>query len=381
MQTRELINFIRKLYPNKEEIIPLHEPLLDDTEKQYLADCIDSGFVSSAGAEIEKFENAIAEYTGSKNAIAVVNGTSALFISMRMLGIGENDLVITSPLSFIATTNAVIHTGAQPVFLDIDKENAGLSPEALKNFIQSECSFIDDKLIHQASGKRIKAVLPVHVFGLSCDIDTIKDICNTYKLYLLEDAAEGLGTTNNGKHIGTFGTCGILSFNGNKIITSGGGGMILTEDNNLASNIRHIVQQAKNKHPYEYIHDETGYNLRMPNLNASLGLAQYSKLQKIRESKRAISEKYQNFLLSKGIAWLKESEGSQSNYWLNVMLAENKEQRDTIINRLISNGIQARPAWKLSSDLPMYKNCINDSLENAKWLYERVICLPSSPIL
>ncbi|WP_456479160.1 LegC family aminotransferase [Nautilia sp.] len=384
---KKIIEFIRSIYLNPKsqlqnpKFIALHEPVFVGNEKKYLNECIDSTFVSSVGKYVEKIEEWIADYVGAKYAIAVVNGTSGIHAALVALGVGRDDEVITQPLTFIATANAISYTGAKPVFVDVDLETLGMSPKSLNNFLKNNCEIIDNKCINKITKKIIKACVPMHTFGHPCRIDEIKEICDKWNLELVEDSAESLGSFYKNRHTGTFGKAGIFSFNGNKIVTSGGGGMIVTDDENLAKKLKHLSTTAKMPHRWEYFHDEIGYNYRMPNLNAALLLAQLEKLDKFLENKRELAKKYEEFFKSIGIKFIKEPKNSKSNYWLNAIELENKAQRDEFLEYTNNNGVITRPIWTLMNKLPMYKICQNDGLENSKYLEERIVNIPSGVVL
>lgn len=376
-----VIDKIREIYNKPEGPIFLHEPLFVGNEKKYLNDCIDSTFVSSVGKYVDLFEKKIAEYTGSKKAVVCVSGTNALHIALKLMGVSNNDEVITQPLTFIATANAISYCGAKPVFIDVDKDTMGLSPDSLEAFLSKETELKEDGCYNIKTGKQIKACVPMHTFGHPCRIDEIALLCNKYKIALIEDAAESLGSYYKGKHTGTFGKIGILSFNGNKTITTGGGGMLLFEDEELANKAKHITTQAKVPHPWEFVHDEIGYNYRMPNINAALGVAQLENLNLFIERKRSIAHIYQNFFKEKGIFFLKEPENCISNYWLNVIILESKAERDLFLTESNSLGVMTRPIWRLMNELPMFENCQCSDLTNSEWLADRVVNIPSSVIL
>ena len=376
-----VIDKIREIYNKPEGPIFLHEPLFVGNEKKYLNDCIDSTFVSSVGKYVDLFEKKIAEYTGSKKAVVCVSGTNALHIALKLMGVSNNDEVITQPLTFIATANAISYCGAKPVFIDVDKDTMGLSPDSLEAFLSKETELKEDGCYNIKTGKQIKACVPMHTFGHPCRIDEIALICNKYKIALVEDAAESLGSYYKGKHTGTFGKIGILSFNGNKTITTGGGGMLLFEDEELANKAKHITTQAKVPHPWEFVHDEIGYNYRMPNINAALGVAQLENLDLFIERKRSIAHIYQNFFKEKGIFFFKEPENCISNYWLNVIILESKAERDLFLTESNSQGVMTRPIWRLMNELPMFENCQCSDLTNSEWLADRVVNIPSSVIL
>jgi len=381
MQLNNIINFIQKTF-NTKEFLPLHEPRFIGNEKKYLNDCIDSTFVSSVGKYVDMFEKQFAKKVGSKFAIATVNGTSALHISLILADVQKDDEVITQALTFIATCNAIDYIGAKPIFIDVDLNTMGLSPESLKNFLETNCVIINNQCINKTTNKIIKACVPMHTFGHPCKIDEISEICNEWNISLVEDAAESLGSYYKGQHTGTFGKLAAFSFNGNKIITSGGGGVIVTNNETLAKKAKHLTTTAKVPHPYEYVHDEIGYNYRMPNLNASLLVAQLEQLDKFIESKRDLAIKYNNFFINEDtINFIKEPENSESNYWLQAILLKDKEQRDNFLEFTNKNGVMTRPIWTLMSDLKMFKNCQYDNLINSKYLEQRVVNIPSSVII
>lgn len=371
----EIVNFIKSLYVK--DLIPLHEPVFLGNEKKYLMECVNSTYVSYVGPFVTKFENMICEYTNVRFSIAVANGTVGLFISLKVVGVEKGDEVITQPLTFVATANAITHAGAHPVFVDVDLDTLGMSPKSLSYFLENFTEFSDGKVINKTTGRKISAIVPVHIFGHPCRIDEIVEIANRYNLPVVEDAAEALGSFYKGKHCGTYGTMGVISFNGNKIITTGGGGMILTNREYLAKKLKHITATAKVPHPYRYDHDEVGYNLRMPNINAALGVAQMEYFDIILKNKREITEMYDFFFKEKGIPFIVEPEGARSNYWLNGIIMENDKERDLFLEYTNKNDIFTRPIWTLMYKLPMYSNCFKIDTPNAEWLEERVVNLPS----
>lgn len=377
---KETIEFIKKVY-NTDNFIALHEPRFRGNEKLYLNQCIDSTFVSSVGEFVNKFEEEIAKYTNSKYAIATSSGTSALHISLILANVQKEDEVITQSLSFVATANAISYIGAKPIFLDVDKQNLGLSHKALKSFLKDNTYIKDKKCINKTTGKTIKACVPMHTFGHPCKIDKIAKICKKYYIELVEDAAESLGSFYKGKHTGTFGRVSAISFNGNKIITSGGGGVILTNDEKLAKKAKHLTTTAKIPHPYEYIHDEIAYNYRMPNLNAALLLAQLEQLTSFIEIKKELAYKYKKFFKKhKDIKFIEEPKNSSSNFWLNAIILRDKKQRDEFLELTNKNKIMTRPIWKLLSELDIYKDCQKDKLINSKYLEDHVVNIPSGVI-
>lgn len=374
---QKTVDFIQNLYQTT-EFIPLHEPRFNGNEKAYLNECIDSTFVSSVGKFVDRFEAEFARSVGAKYAVATVNGTAALHISLVLAGVNREDEVITQPLTFIATANAISYIGAQPIFLDVDLDTMGLSPEALHQFLEKNCDIQNGACLNRTTGKIIKACVPMHTFGHPCRIEEIKTICEQWHITLVEDAAESLGSYYRGKHTGTFGTVGAFSFNGNKIITSGGGGVIVTDDERLARRAKHITTTAKIPHKWEYVHDEIGYNYRLPNLNAALLCAQLEQLDSFLENKRMIASEYECFFASNQIRFIKEPKESRSNYWLNAILLENLEERNTFLEYTNRNGVMTRPIWTLMNKLEMFTHCERDELSNAQFLEERIVNIPSS---
>jgi len=375
----EVVKFIRSLYPGK-DTIPLHEPSFRGNEKKYLEDCIDSTFVSSVGKYVDAFERKVEEYTSAKRAVVIVNGTEALHFALFLVGVMSGDEVITQPLTFVATANAITYCGANPVFVDVDIDTLGLSSASLSSFLMRNAEVRNNECFNRHTKKRIKACVPMHTFGHPCRIDEIVDICSNWKIEVVEDAAESIGSFYKNKHTGTFGKIGILSFNGNKTITTGGGGMLLTNDEELGERAKHFSTQAKVRHSWEYFHDEIGYNYRMPNLNAALGLAQMEQLDLFLESKRKLAKRYNDFFSDKDIEFFTEPEDAQSNYWLNVLLFKNKDERYDFLEFTNENGVMTRPAWELMNHLPMFKEALNSDLTNAEWISERLVNIPSSVI-
>ncbi|MCF6365367.1 MAG: LegC family aminotransferase [Bacteroidales bacterium] len=378
---KKFIKFVKETYKTN-EFIPLHEPRFIGNEKQYLNECIDSTFVSSVGKFVDLFEENIAKYTGAKHTVACVNGTAALHIALILSNVKQDDEVITQPLTFIATANAISYTGAKPVFIDVDKDTLGLSPQKLEDFL-SKNTYRDDFGFcrNKKTDKTIKACIPMHTFGHPARIDEIKFICDRYHITLIEDAAESLGSFYKGQHTGTFGKFGTLSFNGNKTITTGGGGMLLTNDTELAQKAKHLTTQAKVPHKWEYVHDFIGYNYRLPNINAALGVAQLEQLPKFIEKKRQLAENYKNFFKNTEIQFVSEPKNSKSNYWLNFILLKDREERDKFLKFTNENGVMTRPVWELINRLEMFKNCQTENVENAEWLADRVVNIPSSVIV
>lgn len=378
---QKIVDFIRDTF-NTKEFIPLHEPRFIGNEKKYLSDCIDSTFVSSVGKYVEQFEEEFAKKVGSKYAIATVNGTAALHISLILAGVKKDDEVITQPLTFVATCNSISYIGAKPIFIDVDLDTMGLSPKSMKNFLDKNCKLINGKCVNILTKKIISACVPMHTFGHPCRIIEIKDICDDWNIILVEDSAESLGSLYKKKHTGTFGELGAFSFNGNKIITSGGGGVIVTDNEVLAKKAKHLTTTAKTPHPFEYVHDEIGFNYRMPNLNAALLVAQLEVLDKFCKNKKDLALKYESFFLDiKKLDFIKAPEDCDSNYWLQSVLLKNKNDRDDFLEYLNKRGVMSRPIWKLMNELEMFNSCQCSKLNNSKYLAERVVNIPSSVIL
>ena len=372
-----IIDFIKSLYPGQNPI-PLHEPRFSGNEKRYVLDAIDSTFVSSVGEYVNRFEEMICEITGARFAVAVVNATCALYVALKLAGVKPGDEVITQPVSFVATANSIAHCGAKPIFLDVERETLGLDPNSLKRFLQDHASIRDNACYNKTIGNRIKACMPVHTFGHPCRINEIIEICNHYHIVVVEDSAESLGSVFKSQHTGTFGLFGIYSFNGNKTVTCGGGGAIVTNDKILAKKAKHITTTAKLPHPYEYVHDMTGYNYRLPNLNAALVCAQLEQLNAFIKNKRELAVIYQNFFDSINIPMIKEPKNANSNCWLNSIILPNRKLRDEFLKQTNEAGIMTRPIWKLLNTLDMYRDCQTDSLGNARWFEDRVVNIPSS---
>lgn len=377
MQEEKVISFIRSLFKT-DSFIPLHAPHFGGNEKKYLNACIDSTYVSSVGQFVNTFENKLSEYTDAKHTIAVVNGTSAIHTALKVVGVQEGDEVITQALTFVATANAVTYCNAKPVFIDVDKDTMGLSPEALKAFLNEYTEVKDGVCINTLTNKKIKACLPMHTFGFPCRIEEICEICDAFGIPVIEDAAEALGSELNGKKLGTFGTIGVFSFNGNKVITAGGGGAIVTNNLIFAEKAKHLTTTGKKKHPYEFFHDELAYNYRMPNINAALLCAQLEQLDNFLANKRTLARSYDQFFNDLGIKVRTESDESKVNYWLICLELKNKEERDHYLNFLNENQIMTRPIWQLMYKLPMYKDCFRDHQKNAQFLEDRIINIPSS---
>ncbi len=376
---KNTLDFIKSLYPNQNPV-PLHAPVFMGKEKEYLAQCIDSTFVSYVGEFVNKFEEITAQFIGAKYAVAVVNGTAGLQIALQVTGVQYGDEVITQPLTFVATANAISHAGATPVFVDVDKDTLGMSPEKLEEWLKNN-TFFDNKknaVINKITGKRISAIVPVYIFGHLIRIHEIMQVAEKYHLTVVEDSTEALGSFINGRHAGLFGEVGILSYNGNKTITTGGGGMIITNNEKIAQRIKHITTTAKIPHPYEYIHDEIGYNYRLPNINAAVGYAQMEHIHTILENKKETAGLYKNFFANSEIEYIKGMENVNPNYWLNAILLKDRKQRDEFLEYSNANGVITRAAWRLMNKLPMYQQCQAGDISNAGWLEDRIVNIPSS---
>jgi len=375
------IDFIQSLYQTNNSI-PLHEPKFIGNEKKYLNECIDSTFVSSVGKFVDEFEEMVARFSGAKYAVATSNGTSALHIGLKLVGVDGSCEVITQPLTFVATVNAISYCNAKPIFVDVDRETLGLSPSKLKEFLEEFATFNENgECINKSTNKIIKACMPMHTFGHPCKIDEIVEICDSYNIAVVEDAAESLGSYYKGKHTGLFGKVGVFSFNGNKIITAGGGGMLVFDDEQLAKKAKHITTTSKVPHPYEYIHDEIGYNYRITNLAAALGVAQMENLQLFIDKQRYLANVYKDYFKDTNIDFIKEPKDSKSNYWLNTVMLKDEQTRDEFLKYTNDNGIMTRPIWRLMNKLDMFKDAQTGNLDNSKWLEDRVVNIPSSVIL
>ena len=374
---RDTIDFIKGIY-NTNAFIPLHEPRFVGNEKKYVNECIESTFVSSVGKFVDQFEESVANFTGAKHAIATSSGTAALHIALLMAGVKKNDEVITQPLTFVATCNALSYIGAQPVFVDVDKNTLGLSPEKLEDFLTINTKQVNGECINKTTKRRIKTVVPMHTFGLPINMHELINVCKKHNINVVEDAAESLGSYFKDKHTGTFGLLGTLSFNGNKTITTGGGGMIITNDESLAKKAKHITTTAKIPHRWDYEHDMTAYNYRLPNLNSALGCAQMENLPSFLSNKRELAEMYKEFFSGQQLQFVEENQNTKSNFWLNAIILKDLEQRNAFLEETNNNNIMTRPIWKLMNNLSMYKNAQTGNLENAEWLEQRVVNIPSS---
>lgn len=382
MEYELILRMIRDRFGAGEgDFVPLHAPTFSGNEKKYLDECIDSTFVSSVGAFVDRFERDIAEYTGARRAVVCVSGTNALHMALMLAGVERDDEVLTQSLSFIATCNAISYIGAHPVFIDVDYDTMGLSPDALREWLEKHTvKDAGNVLRNKSTGRRVKSVVPMHTFGHPCRIEEIASICDEYCLELVEDAAESIGSFYKGKHTGTFGRIGAISFNGNKTITTGGGGMLLFNDEKLADLAKHLTTQAKVPSRWEFIHDHIGYNYRMPNINAALGCAQLEEISGFLASKRKTAEIYREFFASEpgGIKFMAEPTESVSNYWLNAIAFPTREERDRFLQYSNDHGVMTRPIWELMWRLPMFEHCERDSQTNTVLLADTIVNLPSS---
>lgn len=380
----EVIDRLLSIIPLSDRSIGLHEPEFKGNEWAYVKECIDTGWVSSVGKFVDLFERRIEEFTGAARALAVVNGTAALHICLIVAGVQPDDEVLTPALTFVATANAIKYCYAHPHFVDSSEHTLGICPHKLRLHLNSIARIENGVCTNRVTGRVIRALIPMHVFGHSVDLDPLIEICNEFGIYMIEDAAESLGTFYKGRHTGTIGKLGALSFNGNKIVTTGGGGAVLCSDVETGTLIKHLTTTAKKPHQWEFYHDQTGYNYRLPNINAALGCAQLEKLPEFIRRKRMLAELYRDgFADLKGLSFFVEPEFSKSNYWLNTILLdpENLSCRDEILTRTNNIGIACRPAWVLMSRLSMFSSSPATDLSVAESLEQRIINLPSSVYL
>lgn len=372
----DIIGFIRSLYG--EGLISLHEPLFPGNEKKYLNECIDSTFVSSVGPFVDRFEKDMAAYTGAARTVVCASGTSALHMGLLLAGVERDDEVICQPLTFIATCNAVSYIGAHPVFIDIDQDSLGLSPSKLHEWLNANADIVGADCVDRMTGRRIRACVPMHTFGHPVRLNELIAVCNEFHIRLVEDAAESVGSFYRGRHTGTFGMVGALSFNGNKTITTGGGGMLLFMDEELGAYAKHLTTQAKVPHRWKFVHDHIGYNYRMPNINAALGCAQLEQLEDFIADKRRTATAYKAFFANRSDAvFVSEPADARSNYWLNAILFPDEVARDEFLVATNDVGIATRPAWELMNLLPMFKRCLCGNLDNAMSIAARLVNLPS----
>jgi aminotransferase in exopolysaccharide biosynthesis len=374
--TDPLVRFIRDQY-RSDGAIPLHAPVFAGNERRYVADTLESTFVSSVGAWVDRFEASVAAYAASPSATAVVNGTAALHLALRLVGVVPGDCVITQALTFVATCTAISHCGAEPVFVDIDRHTLGLSPEALERWLHEHARVDGDGVCRtRADARVVRACVPMHTFGHPAEIEALAAVCERWSLALVEDAAEALGSLRAGRHAGTSGRCGTLSFNGNKIVTTGGGGMILA-DAELGRRARHLSTTAKTPHPFEFRHDEIGWNYRMPNLNAALGVAQFERIEAFVACKRELARRYAAQLAGGDLEFVVEPSGCRSNYWLNAVVCPDPARRDALLQTMHAAGVMARPVWTPMTRLSMYAACRHGPLPITEWLAPRLVNLPS----
>jgi perosamine synthetase len=376
-QIKETISFIKDCFRSS-DFIPLHAPVFKGNEKKYLLDTIESTFVSSVGAYVDHFEKLIASITNTKKSVAVVNGTAGIQVALRLVGVHPGDEVITQALTFIATANAIAYNGAEPIFLDVDLDTMGLSPNAVAEFLNEFGDLREEGCFNKKSGKRISACLPMHTFGFPVHMDELKTICDFWKIPIVEDAAESLGSEYKGMPTGSIGDIGVFSFNGNKIVTCGGGGALVTNKEKLGIKGKYLTTTAKVPHPYEFYHDELGFNYRMPNLNAALACAQLEQLSSFLANKRMLAKEYESFFHNSSINFRKEPPNTKANYWLMCVELENRQERDLFLTETNSANVMTRPIWQLMFRLPMYQHCQRDEQANASYLEERIVNIPSS---
>lgn len=375
---QKTIDFIHELYGTK-DFVPLSVPKFIGNEKKYLNECIDTTFVSSVGKFVDRFENDMAAYTGAKKAVVCVSGTNALHMAMMLVGVERDDEVLTQALTFIATCNAISYIGAHPVFIDVDKSTMGLSPDAVKEWLTKNAEIRNGQCYNKSTNRRVKACVPMHTFGHPVRIEELAAVCAEWHIELVEDAAESIGSKYKSIHTGLFGKVGALSFNGNKTITTGGGGMLLFMDEELGALAKHLTTQAKVPHRWEFKHDHIGYNYRMPNINAALGCAQLEHLDEFIADKRQTAKAYAEFFQNvEDIDFFTEPENCFSNYWLNVVMLKDRDAQQAFLQETNDNGVMTRPIWELMNRLPMFENCEHDSLENTIWFADRVVNIPSS---
>lgn len=374
---QNMVSFVRDHF-STDKFIPLHEPRFRGNEKKYLEETIDSTFVSSVGAFVDQFETMMENITGASKSVAVVNGSASLQVALRLAGVKKEEEVITQALTFIATANAITYNNAIPIFIDVDLDTMGLSPVAVENFLEEFGELREDGCYNKSTGRRIAACMPMHTFGFPVHLDELIKLCNKWRIPLVEDAAESLGSFYKGKHTGTLGLISGFSFNGNKVVTSGGGGAIVTNDIELGTQAKYLTTTAKRPHPYEFFHDELGYNFRMPNLNAALACAQLESLESFLADKRILAEKYAQFFSEEKIKFRQETPDTKANYWLMCVELNNKTEREEFLKNTNDLGVMTRPIWNLMYRLPMYANCQRDAQQNAEYLEERIVNIPSS---
>mgnify|MGYP005819287717 CR=1 FL=1 len=380
MSQAKIVEFVRDIYQTN-DFIPLHKPTFDGNEQKYVLETIHSTFVSSVGKFVDEFEQKIEAYTGTAKAVAAVNGTAALHAALYMAGVKHGDFVITQALTFVATCNALHHMGAEPIFVDVSPVSLGLCPKAMDEFLTENADRTQTGCVHRKTQRQIRAVVPMHTFGHPVEIDELKTVCLKWNITLVEDAAESLGSFYKGKHTGTFGEFGAVSFNGNKIITTGGGGMVLCKTKEAGAHTKHVTTTAKVPHPYEFYHDEAGFNYRMPNINAALGCAQMEVLEQHLAQKRVLANRYQEFFTQTDFKFVVEPEYAKSNYWLNAVVCPSVQARDELIKQTNESGVMTRPIWKLMHRLPMFKDALRGDLTQSEHIEAHLVNLPSSPVL
>ena len=376
----ELISFFKDRFDTN-EFIPLHIPCFNGNEKKYLESCIDSTYVSSVGPFVDKFEEFMSLITKTKKTVAVVNGTAGLQVALRLVGVEKDNEVITQALTFVATVNAIAYNNAHPIFIDVDLDTMGLSPRSVNDFLEEFGELREDGCYNKSTGRKISACLPMHTFGFPVHLDELIKVCNSWKIPIVEDAAESLGSEYKNKPTGSYGEVGVFSFNGNKIVTSGGGGAITTNNTQIGERAKFLTTTAKEPHPYEYVHNELGYNFRMPNINAALACAQLEQLSHFLESKRNLAKEYKAFFKKKGMNFRTETSNTKANYWLMCVELENKKERDLFLKETNKSQVMTRPIWQLMNKLAMYKDCQKDKLFNTRFLESRIVNIPSSVIL
>ncbi|EIY8040710.1 LegC family aminotransferase [Vibrio vulnificus] len=379
MNAQLLVEFVRDQYQTQ-DFIPLHAPTFAGNEKAYVMETIESTFVSSVGKFVDEFERKMEAFTGTPKAVATVNGTAALHAALYMAGVERGDLVITQALTFVATCNALYHMGAEPIFVDVSPVSLGLCPKAMSAFLEENAQVTEAGCIHKQTGRRIKAVVPMHTFGHPVELDELVAVCLKWNISLVEDAAESLGSFYKGKHTGTIGDFGAVSFNGNKIITTGGGGMVLCGSEEAGRRTKHVTTTAKVPHPYEFFHDEPGFNYRMPNLNAALGCAQMEVLEHYLAQKRQLAHQYQAFFAGSDVTFVIEPEYAQSNYWLNAIICADTQQRNELLEQTNAAGVMTRPIWQLMHRLPMFEQALRGDLTHSEFIEAHLINLPSTPV-
>ncbi|WP_338365354.1 LegC family aminotransferase [uncultured Pseudoalteromonas sp.] len=377
--TKQLVSFVKDLYQTN-EFIPLHAPTFSGNEQQYVSETISSTFVSSVGKFVDDFEGHIENYTGTAKAVATVNGTAALHAALYMAGVKSNDIVITQALTFVATCNALHHMGAEPAFVDVSPVSLGLCPKALSAFLEQHAVLTESGPIHKITKQRFQAVVPMHTFGHPVELDELIGVCNEWQIALVEDAAESLGSFYKGKHTGTLGDFGAISFNGNKIITTGGGGMVLCKTLASGQRTKHITTTAKVPHPYEFFHDEAGFNYRMPNLNAALGCAQMENLAAFIDNKRHLANLYIDFFNGSDFKFVTEPNYAKSNYWLNAIICPNQSEREKLLKQTNADGVMTRPVWQLMHRLPMFEKAMRGDLRHSEFIEAHLVNIPSSPV-